>query len=90
MTILFSDIRRFTSFSEKMAPDDVARFLNQYLDRMAGLIFQHKGTLDKFIGDAVMCYWGHPMEMEDHALRATLCALEMIQAVEDLRSVRES
>jgi adenylate cyclase len=87
MSVLFSDIRGFTSFSEKMAPTDVVNFLNQYFDRMTGLIFQYKGTLDKLIGDAVMCFWSHPLEIKDHAVKATLCALEMIQAVEDLRPV---
>lgn len=87
MSVLFSDIRGFTSFSEKMAPTEVVNFLNQYFDRMQGLIFQSRGTLDKLIGDAVMCFWGHPLEIKDHAVRATICALEMIQAVEDLRPV---
>lgn len=85
MSVLFSDIRGFTSFSEKMAPTEVVQFLNQYFDRMTGVLFQYKGTLDKLIGDAVMCFWGHPLEMKDHAVKATLCALDMIQAVEDLR-----
>jgi adenylate cyclase len=87
MSVLFSDIRGFTSFSEKMAPTEVVNFLNQYFDKMTGLIFQYKGTLDKLIGDAVMCFWGHPLDIKDHAVKATLCALEMIQAVEDLRPV---
>jgi len=87
MSVLFSDIRGFTSFSEKMAPTEVVHFLNQYFDKMTGLIFQYKGTLDKLIGDAVMCFWGHPLDMKDHAVKATVCALEMIQAVEDLRPV---
>ena len=87
MSVLFSDIRGFTSFSEKMTPTDVVQFLNQYFDRMTGLIFQYRGTLDKLIGDAVMCFWGHPLEIKDHAVKATLCALDMIQAVEDLRPV---
>jgi class 3 adenylate cyclase len=87
LSVLFSDIRGFTSFSEKMTPTDVVHFLNQYFDRMTGLIFQYRGTLDKLIGDAVMCFWGHPLDMKDHAVKATLCALDMIQAVEDLRPV---
>jgi class 3 adenylate cyclase len=87
LSVLFSDIRGFTSFSEKMAPNEVVQFLNQYFDKMTGMIFQYKGTLDKLIGDAVMCFWGHPIETKDHALRAVLCALEMIQGVEDLRPV---
>ncbi len=87
MSVLFSDIRSFTSFSEKMAPSEVVHFLNQYFDKMTGLIFQYKGTLDKLIGDAVMCFWGHPIDTRDHAVRATITALEMIQAVDDLRPV---
>jgi adenylate cyclase len=87
LTVLFSDIRGFTSFSEKMQPAEVVHFLNQYFDRMTSLIFKQKGTLDKLIGDAVMCFWGHPIETKDHALRGTLTALQMIQAVNELRSV---
>jgi adenylate cyclase len=87
LTVLFSDIRGFTSFSEKMAPDEVVHFLNQYFDKMTAIIFKHKGTLDKLIGDAVMCFWGHPIETKDHAVRGVITALEMIQGVEDLRGV---
>ncbi len=87
ISVLFSDIRGFTSFSEKMAPTEVVHFLNQYFEKMQGLIFQYQGTLDKLIGDAVMCFWGAPLPAEDHALRAVLTALEMTHAVEDLRSV---
>ena len=85
LTVLFSDIRGFTSFSEKMAPSEVVQFLNQYFDRMTSIIFEHKGTLDKLIGDAVMCFWGHPIQTRDHALLATATALDMIRAVEELR-----
>lgn len=87
LTVLFSDIRGFTSFSEKMAPAEVVNFLNQYFNKMQGLIFQHKGTLDKLIGDAVMCFWGAPLVAKDHAVRGVITALEMIHAVDDLRGV---
>ncbi len=87
LTVLFSDIRGFTSFSEKMAPAEVVHFLNQYFEKMQGIIFHNKGTLDKLIGDAVMCFWGAPLPMKDHPLRGVTTALEMIQAVEDLRSI---
>jgi adenylate cyclase len=87
LTVLFSDIRGFTNFSEKMAPAEVVHFLNHYFDRMTALIFKTKGTLDKMIGDDMMCFWGHPIESKDHALRAVVTALEMTQAVEDLRGV---
>jgi class 3 adenylate cyclase len=86
MSVLFSDIRGFTSFSEKMAPNEVVQFLNQYFDKMTSVIFHYRGTLDKLIGDAVMCFWGHPVETKGHATRAVLCALDMIRGVEDLRS----
>lgn len=87
MTVLFSDIRGFTSFSEKMAPAEVVQFLNQYFNRMQGIIFRNRGTLDKLIGDAVMCFWNHPLDIKDHAARAVVTALEMVQAVEELREV---
>src|SRR5262245_48774993 len=70
-----------------MAPAEVVRFLNRYFDRMTALIFKSRGTLDKLMGDDLMCFWGHPIETQDHALRAVVTALEMIQAVEDLRGV---
>jgi adenylate cyclase len=87
MSVLFSDIRGFTSFSEKMAPTEVVLFLNKYFEKMQGIIWNNKGTLDKLIGDAVMCFWGAPIETKDHALRSVVTALEMIQAVENLRGV---
>jgi class 3 adenylate cyclase len=87
LTALFSNIRGFTSFSEKMAPSEVVHSLNQYFDKMVALIFRNKGTLDKLIGDSVMCFWGYPIETEDHALRGVITALEMINGVEDLRGV---
>jgi len=87
LSVLFSDIRGFTSFSEKMAPTEVVEFLNQYFEKMQGIIWKNKGCLDKLIGDAVMCFWGAPLETKDHALRSVVTALEMIQAVDDLRGV---
>jgi adenylate cyclase len=87
LTVLFSDIRGFTSFSEKMAPEEVVHFLNQYFERMQAIIFRHHGTLDKLIGDAVMCFWGAPLETKEHAVRGVVTALEMIQAVDELRGV---
>jgi class 3 adenylate cyclase len=87
ISVLFSSIRGFASFSENMAPDEVVQFLKRYFDRMTGLIFKKEGTLDKLIGGAVMCFWGHPLDHRDHAARAVVCALEMVQAVEDLRPV---
>jgi adenylate cyclase len=85
LSVLFSNIRSFTSVSEKMAAADVVHFLNHYFDKMQDIVFKNTGTLDKLIGDSVVCFWGAPMNAKDHALRSIVTALEMIQAVEDLR-----
>ncbi len=85
LTVLFSDIRGFSSFSEKMTPQELVGFLNTYFNAMTNIIFKYQGTLDKLIGDAVMCFWGHPVEVEDHPLRATVAAMEMMQVVRHLQ-----
>ena len=80
LSILFSDIRGFTSISEKMQPHEVIEFLNEYLSEMAAIVKHSGGTLDKFIGDAVMAFWGEPVRHPDHAARAADCALAMRDA----------
>ena len=85
LTVLFSDIRGFSTFSEQMTPQELVGFLNTYFDQMTDIIFKYQGTLDKLIGDAVMCFWGHPVETEDHPLRATVAALEMMQVVREMQ-----
>ncbi len=77
LSVLFSDIRGFTSISEGLSPDELVRLLNEYLGEMTEVLFRHSGTLDKYIGDAVMAFWGSPYPQADHALRACRCALEM-------------
>ncbi len=77
LSILFSDIRGFTTLSEGLPPERLVQILNQYLGRMTDTVFRHQGTLDKFIGDAVMAFWGAPIRDPDHALRAVRAALEM-------------
>jgi len=81
VVILFSDIRGFTPMSEKMEPDDVAHLLREYFTEMVEIIFRHGGTLDKFIGDAIMALWGAPLSMEDDADKAMAAAIEMQQAL---------
>jgi len=81
VVILFSDIRGFTPMSEKMEPDDVAQLLREYFTEMVEIIFRHGGTLDKFIGDAIMALWGAPLSMEDDADKALAAAIEMQQAL---------
>ncbi|MBB5020936.1 CHASE2 domain-containing protein [Desulfurispira natronophila] len=77
LTILFSDIRSFTNISEKMSASEVVDLLNIYLTDMCDVIFDYQGTLDKFIGDAIMAFWGAPIRIDDHADQALSAAMEM-------------
>jgi len=81
LTVLFADIRDFTTIAETVAPEIVATTLNEYFTIVTEIIFKHGGTLNKFIGDAVMAFWGAPIPQEDHATRAVETALEMIEQV---------
>ncbi|MGH7319979.1 MAG: CHASE2 domain-containing protein, partial [Candidatus Rokuibacteriota bacterium] len=84
LTVFFSDIRGFTTISERMAAGDVARILNEYLGAMTEIIFEYGGTLDKFMGDAVMAFWGDPVPQPDHALRAVRAAVAMRERLHEL------
>ena len=84
VVILFSDIRGFTSMSEKMEPDDVALLLREYFTEMVEIIFRHGGTLDKFIGDAIMALWGAPFASEDDADKAMRAAIDMQRKLVEL------
>jgi adenylate cyclase len=84
MTVLFSDIRGFTNFSEKLPPAELAEVLNAYLSTMTRLIQQHQGTIDKYIGDAIMAFWNAPVDLADHAARAVATALDMQAALPQL------
>jgi adenylate cyclase len=86
VTILFSDIRGFTATSEKLSPATVMGALNTYLSRMAEIILRQGGTLDKYIGDGIMAFFGAPIAYPDHAERAVRVALEMLAAVEELQA----
>ncbi|MGE0354878.1 MAG: adenylate/guanylate cyclase domain-containing protein [Gemmatimonadales bacterium] len=81
ITVLFSDIRGFTRLSEDMSPDDIAKLLSEYFTEMVDIIFEHGGTLDKFIGDAIMALWGAPIAHEDDPDRAMRAAIAMQQAL---------
>ena len=85
ITVLFSDIRGFTSFSEKHQPEEVVSMLNEYLGAMTDIVFKYDGTLDKFIGDAIMALWGAPIGQPDHAERAVRCALAMGERLGELQ-----
>ncbi len=84
VVVLFSDIRGFTSLSERMSPDEIASLLNRYFTEMVEIVFEHGGTLDKFMGDALMALWGAPIARADDADRATQAALAMQRALAGL------
>jgi adenylate cyclase len=84
--ILFSDIRGFTTMSEHMDPDDLAHLLREYFTEMVEIIFRHGGTLDKFIGDAIMALWGAPFATEDDADKAMRAAIEMQRKLAELNA----
>ncbi len=77
VTVLFADIRGFTAMAEKMQPEQLREYLNEFLTAMTEVIHAHRGTLDKYIGDAVMAFWGAPLEDPAHADRAVEAALAM-------------
>jgi len=84
LTILFSDLQGFTTLSEGLSPTELVALLNEYLDGMTRILLGHGGTLDKYEGDAIMAFWGAPLEQEDHAQRAVTAALEMWRFSENL------
>jgi adenylate cyclase len=85
LTVMFSDIRGFTSMSEKLTPEGLTQFLNEYLTPMTEILIQREGTLDKYMGDAIMAFWGAPIEQKDHAARAALAAIDMMEKLDQLK-----
>src|SRR5690606_22366292 len=84
MSVLFSDMRGFTALTEKGVPEDIVAMLNEYFTRMVQVLFDHRGTLDKFVGDMVMALFGAPLDDEDHADHAVQSALAMVRALDVL------
>jgi adenylate cyclase len=86
LTVLFSDIRGFTSMSEALEPEDLVKLLNAYFTEMTDQVFAHKGSLDKYIGDAIMAVFGAPVAQPEHARLACRAALDMVAALEGLQA----
>jgi adenylate cyclase len=86
LTVMFSDIRGFTTLSEMLEASEVAKTLNEYLTPMTNLVFQTGGTLDKYMGDAIMAFWGAPLDQKDHALKACQTACAMIERLDVMRA----
>lgn len=86
MSVYFSDIAGFTTISEGLEPEDLVALLNDYLTTMTDLVLAHGGVVDKYIGDAIMAFWGAPLPASDHALRATRCAIAMRKKCDELRA----
>jgi adenylate cyclase len=84
LTVLFSDVREFTSIAEALPPEALGELLNEYLGTMTDVVFRHEGLLDKYVGDAVMAFWGAPLDAPDHAARCCRAALDMIVALRAL------
>ena len=85
ISIIFSDIRGFTTLSEKLAPEDVVALLNPYLEAMSKVIYKHGGTVDKYEGDAIIAFFGEPVPFKDHAVRALRASLDMRVALDELK-----
>ncbi|MCZ8155959.1 MAG: adenylate/guanylate cyclase domain-containing protein [Leptospira sp.] len=86
ITIFFSDIRGFTTISEALGPEELVKLLNEYLSAMTDMIIQYKGTIDKYMGDAIMAFWGAPVPLEDHAYYACVAALAQLDFLKVLQA----
>jgi adenylate cyclase len=84
MSVLFSDVRGFTTISEGLDATELTRLMNEFLTPFTGVIQKHRGTIDKYMGDAVMAFWGAPLSDDEHARHALLTAFDMLRVVQQL------
>lgn len=84
ITVFFSDVRDFTTISEKLTPEQLSTCLNQYMGVMTNIIFDSNGTLDKYIGDAIVAFWGAPLDVQNHAYHAVKAAVKMMDILPDI------
>lgn len=85
LTVFFSDIKNFSTFSESKRPEELVSIINEYLSEMTSIVLRNSGTLDKYVGDAVMAFWGAPLPLENHAYLACATAVAMQQRLDELR-----
>jgi adenylate cyclase len=86
MSVLFSDIRSFTSLSENLSAHELSEFLNEYLSSATQIIFDHQGTIDKYVGDMVMAFWNAPLDDKDHAQNSVSAAMSMIESLTEVNA----
>lgn len=87
LTVFFCDLRNFTSMSEQLDPKEVVRLLNEYFTVMTSVLYRHGATIDKYVGDSIMAFWGAPLPQEDHVQRAVLAAFEMHREMHKLAGI---
>jgi len=85
MSVYFSDIAGFTTISESLEPEQLVALLNDYLTELTNIVLEHDGVVDKYIGDAIMAFWGAPVRDADHARKSVLCAIAMRDRIDELR-----
>ena len=89
LTVLFSDLRNFSTLSEGMSAQELTNFMNEYLTPMTDCILDRDGTVDKYIGDAIMAFWNAPLDVPEHSKKAVSAALTMRQAMISFNASRE-
>ncbi|MCX8000155.1 MAG: adenylate/guanylate cyclase domain-containing protein, partial [Leptospiraceae bacterium] len=85
ITVFFSDVRGFTTLSESLTPEELVQLLNEYLSVMTDIIIELKGTIDKYMGDAIMAFWGAPVPLEEHAYYACVASIKQVLKLKELQ-----